>query len=369
MEDYKSVGKLLIFITNRIMIIFFRVTLFFMMTFLVSCALSKHITTQTSFPVGLWEKSVLNIESVCDRYNIYEILNFIKEKKSHIKEYSGKDSLNDYNELRSQTIRVSGTAIYLSDGDNRYLVTAKHVVYDKNFTIRHIYFTREDRQKRSFEYFEKLNSSIAVKTPFSLYLSGRYNLLRIPEVNQDSATRPFKFSNDNIDIAIISLQSVKTFPLRKLLEEDGYSPININNIDTVDNHLIGEDLLAIGYPSFSTLTKVEAENKILDEDVVLPLTTFGKTALCNPVLYYFIADITVNPGNSGGPIIRNNKMVGIVSQQMLVDLRINSGVDLNEVINNLKSSSPLAKIIKAKFIIESINQLKIIESQPNFLKN
>jgi hypothetical protein len=350
------------------MIKYSQFALLFVFPFVVSCSLSKQTTNKNIPSFDKWEKAVLNIESVSDRYNIHEILNYIKDRKNQNKKYSELDSLNDYNELRSQIIKVSGTAIYLSEGDNRYLVTAKHVVYDKNYTIRHIYFTRENLQQRSFEFFEKLNSNIAVKTPFSLYIKGKYNLLKIPEVNQDSLTRPFKFSNDDIDIAIISLQSKITFPLRKLLEEDGYEPISVNNIDTVDNHIIGEDLLAIGYPSFSALTKVEAQNKILDDDVVLPLTTFGKTALCHPFLYYFIADITVNPGNSGGPIIRNNKIVGIVSQQMLVDLRINSGVDLNEVINKLKSSSPLAKIIKGKFIIETINRLKIIENNTNFLK-
>jgi hypothetical protein len=348
----------------------FRTILFLiLLNLLLSCSSSKNISNKSISAFDKWEKAVLNIESISDKYSIYEIFTIIQERRRQNKNYSESDSLKDYNQLREQITKISGTAIYLSDGDNRYLVTAKHVVYDKNYTIRHIYFTKEDLKKRSHEYFEKLNSLISVKTPLSLYVNGRCNLLEIPEVNQDSATRPFKFSNDNIDIAIISLQSKITYSLRGLLEEDGYKPISINDIDTIDNHVISEDLLAIGYPAFSSLTQIAVQNKEDYEDIVLPLATFGKTALCNQLLYYFIADITVNPGNSGGPIIRNNKIVGIVSQQMLVDLKMNSDVDLNEVISNVKSTSPLAKIIKSKFIFENLNQLKVIESNNKFLKN
>jgi|GEM_PF-5715327 len=337
-------------------------------SFILSCTSSKNIFDKKTIAFNSWQNAVINIESENDKYNINDILNYIKERKKLNKDYTKDDSLKDYNLLRYEVNKVSGTAIYVEDEDRRYLITAKHVVYDKNYTSRHLFFTQENLKIRSHEYFEKLNSSISVKTPFSLFFKGKYNSFKIPDVNQDSATRPFKFSNDDLDIAIISLQSKMTYQLRELLETDGYKPISIKNIDTSDNYLVGEDIFAIGYPAFSTLGKILLQDKSINEDVVLPLTTFGKTALYSPSLYYFIADVTVNPGNSGGPIIRNNKIIGIASQQMLVDLKMSTSIDLNDIISTLKSSSPLAKIVKSKYIIQILNELKKIESGKNFLK-
>jgi hypothetical protein len=347
---------------------FLLLILFVSNVFILSCTSSKNIADSKTIAFNNWQNAVINIESENDKYNINEILNYIKERKKLNKDYTKDDSLKDYNLLRYEVNKISGTAIYIEDGNNRYLITAKHVVYDKNYTSRHLFFTKENLQIRSHEYFEKLNSSISVKTPFSLFFKGKYNTFKIPDVNQDSATRPFKFSNDDLDIAIISLQSKMTYQLRELLETDGCKPISIKNIDTSDNHLVGEDIFAIGYPAFSTLGKILMQDKSINEDVVLPLTTFGKTALYSPSLYYFIADVTVNPGNSGGPIIRNNKIIGIASQQMLVDLKMNTSIDLKDIVSTLKYSSPLAKIVKSKYIIQMINELKKIESGKNFLK-
>src|ERR1035437_3059577 len=213
----------------------------------------KQIMVSEDSIINKWQKAVIDIASESDKLNIYPLLQFISSRKQQNKSYSLIDSLKDYDSLRSLINRTSGTAIYLADGKNRYLITAKHVVFDRNFTIRHKYFTQENLSKRSDEYFEKFNANVTIETPLSLFLKGKYNSFELPEINQDSVTRPFKFSDNNLDIAILSLQSQKTYLIQKVLEEDGYSPIDIKNIDTIDNNKIGDNLIAIGYPSYSLL--------------------------------------------------------------------------------------------------------------------
>ena len=103
------------------MIKYSKFTLFFILLFVISCSSSKQTTNKNIPSFDKWEKAVLNIESVSDKYNIQEILNYIKDRKNQNKIYSELDSINDYNELRLQNNKVSGTAIYLSEGENRYL--------------------------------------------------------------------------------------------------------------------------------------------------------------------------------------------------------------------------------------------------------
>lgn len=334
--------------------------------FTISCNTSKKVALIEKTSINKWEKAVLNIESIRDKYSLIEIEKYLNEKKVKNKNYSDSDYNKEFKLLREETETITGSAIYLEDSGYKYLITAKHVVYDKNATLRHILFTREDKNMRSHEFFEKLNTNIAVRTPLSLFKKNSINFFEIPNVNQDSATRPFKFSTDDLDIAIISLQSQKTFEIRKILEADGYIPIHISDIDIEENHQVGDELTAIGYPSLSMVTSF-AVTKDIKQQIVLPLVTFGRTAMTDSVLTYIVADITINPGNSGGPILRNNKLIGIASKQMIVNLVADGDIDSGDPFSHLKSGSPLAQIIKAKYLISALEKLKEIENSPAFL--
>ena len=337
---------------------------YFLLLFIVSCKSGEKLK-KTSFKDFNWNKCVVDIKSESDRYNILEIQKFIDEKGKVIKTYSKEQRDKDYDSLRLITNTITGTALYLADGPNRYLVTAKHVVHDKNFTLRHRYFTREDLTTRGMEFFEKFNAEVTIETPLSLFKKGKYNDFKIPQLDQDSISRPFKFSDDKLDIAILSLQSVQTFPIRRLLEDDGYYPVDISRIDTISENDIGDEVAAIGYPSYSSILNFKINNQLSDNKVVLPLTTFGKVALTDTSLNYFVADVTINPGNSGGPIIKNGKIIGLVSQQMLVNLYTDEG-NYQPQISKIYSRSALAYIIKSKFITQYIDKLKIIESNNYF---
>lgn len=60
---------------------------------------------------------------------------------------------------------------------------------------------------------------------------------------------------------------------------------------------------------------------------------------------WFWADISIYPGNSGGPLILNNKLVGIVIQQPLIKV---------ENSKDLQTRIPFGKVVKARQLLELI---------------
>lgn len=312
-----------------------------------------------------WQKSVFNIESSHEKYTLLELDQLYEKFIKANPNYSFPDSIRFMQSLRDQFVKVSGAATYIADGDKRYLITAKHVVYDRNWSTRHKLSTR-DKSFHTSGYFEKLNSTITIKTPFDFYLKGKFNNFLLPEVKQDSANRPFTFSSDDIDLAIISLQEENTIIIRKALDEDGYTPIQIEDIDTLNNQIVGEDIFAIGFPNYSILGQINKNINIYQsKDVVLPLVTIGKIAMFHNQLQYFIGDITVYPGNSGGPVISNNKMIGLVSEQLYIPLDVEPKNYFDEGVK-LLTRGTLTKLIRSKNILPLLRELQ--ERERSFKK-
>jgi S1-C subfamily serine protease len=75
--------------------------------------------------------------------------------------------------------------------------------------------------------------------------------------------------------------------------------------------------------------------------VSLPVWSFGRVAMLHQDLPFFWADMSIYPGNSGGPVIENGKLCGVVSAQAMIPL---------EGLSNLATRIPFGKIIKARFI-------------------
>ena len=62
-------------------------------------------------------------------------------------------------------------------------------------------------------------------------------------------------------------------------------------------------------------------------------------------LPFYWADMSIYPGNSGGPVFENEKLIGIVSGQPSIQV---------ENFKELQVRIPFAKIIKAKYVKELI---------------
>jgi hypothetical protein len=232
--------------------------------------------------------------------------------------------------------------VYVTDNGKKYLVTAKHVIFDP--------------QESSNSTAPRLYRDISIRTPYEYFLKKKVNDASILSTGYGPVS-PFILSDDVTDIGIISLQAALTNSLIKTLEEDGYSPINISDIDRSQDINTGEHIAAIGYPDISRVGVFQKKNDYQSNVVVLPVSTFGNIAMAHDQLSYFIGDITVYPGNSGGPVIKDNKLIGIVSGQVLIPV---------DNSNRLSIRGTLAKVIKAEYVIRALRKLQEIEADKAF---
>lgn len=289
-----------------------------------------------------WERAVVNIECLELRYSPEDIDQLIATEILQDKLSTEEDELQRRAELGRETIPVSGTAIYVIDNGKKYLVTAKHVIYDP----------QESRSATAPRLFR----DISIRTPYEYFLKRKVNDASILSTGYGPVS-PFYLSDDATDIGIISLQAGVTNFLIKTLEDDGYLPIAVGDIDTKQLINSGEKIAAIGYPDISKVGVFEKRNDYQSNVVVLPVSTFGNIAMTHDQLAYFIGDITVYPGNSGGPVIKDDKLIGLVSGQILIPV---------DHSNRLSSRGTLAKVIKAEHILLGLKKLQDIEFNPAF---
>ncbi len=321
----------------------FRVLLICCLPGLLSCNSRKPGTDPVKVTdIKKWEKAVVNIECHEASYTPEEIDEIILIERSQRRIFTGEQELERRTSLGRETNLVSGTAIYFSDKGKKYLITAKHAIYD----------AEESRNSSSPRIFK----DISIRTPYDYFLKKKVNNSSIPSTGYGPAS-PVFLSEDVTDIGIISLQATLTRFLIETLEEDGYVPITMSDIDTSIKILTGDNIAAIGYPDISRIGFFQKRNEYQSNVVVLPVSTYGNVAMTHEQLPYLIGDITVYPGNSGGPVIKNNKLVGIVSGQVLIPLHNSS---------DLSSKGTLAKIIKASNILEGLKKLQQTEADKFF---
>lgn len=310
---------------------------------LVSCmnnAGTKQVSSSTD--IKKWEKAVVNIECRESRYTPEEIDELIAKEKLQGRLETEEEELEKRTAFGRETDPVSSTAVYLTDKGKKYLVTARHAIFDERESMN--------------TSFPRLFKDISIRTPFDYFLKKKVNNSSIPSTGYGSAS-PFYLSSEVTDIGIISLQASLTRYLIETLEEDGYVPITMYDIDSLLDIHAGEEIAAIGYPDISQVGFFQRRNDYQSNVVVLPVSTFGNIAMTHKKLSYLIGDITVYPGNSGGPVIKNNKMIGIVSGQVLIPLQ-NSP--------NAASRGTLAKIIKTSDILEGLRILQRTEADKFF---
>lgn len=315
--------------------------IYFLITvLLLSC--KEKVGTIPVTDIKKWERSVINIECRELRYSPEDIDQVIATELLQGKIPKEDDELQRRAELGRETMPVSGTAIYVTDNGKKYLVTAKHVIYDP----------QESKSGTGARLFR----DISIRTPYEYFLKRKVNDASILSTGYGPLS-PFYLSDDATDIGIISLQGSLTNFLIKTLEEDGYLPVELGDINRKQTINTGDEIAAIGYPDISKVGVFEKRNDYQSNVVVLPVSTFGNIAMTHDQLSYFIGDITVYPGNSGGPVIQDNKLIGIVSGQVLIPV---------DHSNRLSSRGTLAKVIKAEHILLGLKKLQEIEANPAF---
>lgn len=309
-----------------------------------------------------WKRAVVHLEGAADSTSMSARMQAMKDRSA------GKITEDQYNEAvlsGSRDLRYQGTALYISKGEARYLVTARHVLHD------------EDRAKTDIEEeLQKLQTWPDQMRPSLLEnAQSRYNntifgiIFRVSSFDEiithgkqaqeflmnlgagSTDTHPYTFSTPELDVAIISLSSKHTLcdMFRRELDERGYIPVPYDDIadgPTAE----GEDIFTVGYPgSTSVLGSIDddvANSHWSSNAVSLPVFSFGKVAMLHDNLSFFWGDISIYPGNSGGPIVQNDKLVGIVSA--------NATITIEGASNRMRI--PFAKLIKSGNIRHLIDQ-------------
>lgn len=258
--------------------------------------------------IDKWIKSVVNIE--CTQSNEKYITYVYRRYENKIIDSNLMVRLTD--SLLKNQKSFFGTCIFLKYKSKYFLLTAKHVLNDTtaifpNTIYNHIKLVEN-------EAF--LNTGTQKEQSF---LVG--NGIGPME------TRPYEFSEKE-DIGIISLSDGLNKGFLNVLLKRGYLPISLSNIDT--NCLLkpGQKIVCIGYPTETVLYQrkgLDFKDKIWESSIISsPLVSYGFVNSSVKNESFFDGGIYIYYGYSGGPVISNNKLIGITSRREIEKITTNN---------------------------------------------
>jgi len=314
--------------------------------------------------MGKWKKAVVHLECAADSEHVYDRLKRINNllKKSKKGEISHEEFVKQIG-LRIRDIRYHGTAIFLIHNERRYLITSRHVLWDEEFAKRE--FQEElDRTQDAPEHQRAILQDSAVQRFENKIFNIVFRVPNLDEVRQGnfkavqaflmnlgagtSATVPYTFSRPGIDLAVVSLDN-RDPKFADEITGKGYEPLSLNDIGEKPSEE-GAKVFTVGYPSSTALlgqiSQDPTETHWSSGYFSVPTFSFGRVSMLHNELPFYWVDMSIYPGNSGGPIIEDNKIVGIVSGQPTIPV---------EESKELRTRIPFGKIIKAKFIAELLS--------------
>ncbi len=304
-----------------------------------------------------WKRAVIHLECATDSEHFYEHIKRVDQQRALLEQ--GKISHEQFvDELsqRSRDIRFHGTALFLAHGGRRYLLTARHVVWDERSAKREL----EEEAQRARSWPENMSQQL-VQSAVERAQNKIFNIIfRVPSIDEviskkrdreflmnlgagASFTVPYTFSNPELDLALISLDQ-RDSRFADELQNLGFMPIPSDDIaDGPDSE--GQDVFTVGFPSSTALigqvSLDPASAHWSSSHFSAPVSSFGKVSMLHDALPFFWADISIFPGNSGGPLIADNRLVGVVSAQATLPI---------DDVPDIRTRIPFGQIIKTKFV-------------------
>jgi hypothetical protein len=274
-----------------------------------------------------WKRAVVHLEGAADSVPLEERLAGLREMTERL---ADPDTPGDLvlDTPPTRDIRFRGTAVIVQADDGCYLVTARHVLTDRDAAIRADITPDWVNERRSPE--EREAELARWIFPIIFRVPGLDEVLARGAIEhaeflmnlQAGVTwmSPYTFSTPEIDLAVISLLNEQRFADDLLTS--GHEPIMLDDLADGPSSE-GVEVFSVGYPE---ATAVLGEQQLhpasahwASRAVSLPVASFGKVAMSHPALPFFWADISLYPGNSGGPVVEGDKLVGIVSSQAMWD--------------------------------------------------
>lgn len=319
-----------------------------------------------------WKKAVVHLECATDSESFDDSNKRINEwRKKLAKGEVLHDEYLEKNPFKGPDMIFHGTAIFLLHNERRYLLTARHVLFDQYHSARMFEKIESEIEEKHGSHYEYL-CEIATDRIFDIIFRvpsldealsrGDINkefLMNLSSGNIDM--RPYTFSSPDLDLAIISLDN-RDSRFADVLISLGYSPISSDLI--LDNPPSeGAEVFTVGYPSATSLLWQISQSSVMESWssgwLSLPVFSWGRVSMMSPCLPFYWCDMSIYPGNSGGPVIEDGKLVGIVSAQASVSVE---GAPQSRV------RIPFAKVIKASFIKSLIEEQEVKDEKWNRLK-
>lgn len=307
-----------------------------------------------------WKKAVVHLECATDSMHWTEQC----ERRSALMELRKNDEIDDelYDEeslrLRGRDLRYHGTALFISHEERRYLLTARHVVWNEHGAKQDLAEEEKRERRDPLELARYVKETTLEKIFDTIFRVSSLDEVQAGHEQNDclmslgcgpSQCQPYTFSDPSLDLALISLDQRHSYFADELVSR-GYVPIPSTDIANGPD-AEGQEVLAIGFPSSTALVgKIDlgrAREHWSSSEFSLPISSFGRVAMVHPALPYFWADISIYPGNSGGPVIASNRLVGIVSGQATLAV---------DEAPHIRTRIPFGKIIKAGYVHELIKR-------------
>lgn len=196
---------------------------------------------------------------------------------------------------------VTGTAVLIGPG---LALTAKHVVAPwEMFDFSDMEFGEDKKKFRDWKHFADQNGFKAVHDRLEIQFPGRQ-----PIAAEVIAT------GEVSDLALLSVPAMAIDPV----------DVELSN-DAVD---VTDDVGILGYPyalgALETLAKDTTRAESSFKEVRDMEATFIRGTVSRPVAEvgetsrYFFLDASIEPGNSGGPVLsREGKVIGIISSRRM----------------------------------------------------
>ncbi len=319
-----------------------------------------------------WKRAVVHIEGAADRATLKESIEGWRERSRRLEagEITFEQWRAEAEEMGRKELRTRGTAIFLMRGGRHYLVTARHVVRDERLArgaadllapkgpmdAMRQHVLDGMMQVVSDNY---IFGDIFLVSSFDEYLNGQMS--EVPDsgdslMNLGAGTpdfAPYTYSSPSIDLAVISLDNRSRAVTERLLER-GYVPVPSDLIGDEPSSE-GAEVFTVGFPAAASevaqLLLSPAVLRWRSEILSLPHSTYGRVSLLHPALPFFWADLTIYPGNSRGPVIEGDRLVGIVSAQAVIPVELGGAA-----IEGVSTRVPLGRMIKAVEVRELLYQ-------------
>jgi Trypsin-like peptidase domain len=225
----------------------------------------------------------------------------------------------------SGDIRSRGTAIFLGDEDGHYLATARHVVHDVAAAVHRYKEEKSKGVKMALSVLQECANKIyetIIRVPsYEEFKEGQSPEESMVLMKYDNGS--YIFSKPHIDLAVISLHHHWYPGFAENLRRMGHTPIPLADIADGPSGE-GAEVFTAGFPSCTAVIEEvdrDLERSLDTSDVYsLPVLSFGRVGMVHAKIPHFLADMSVYAGNSGGPVVEGDKLVGIASSQTWVPI-------------------------------------------------